>query len=261
LGQFRAAVALRARGFVVSPSGVRAIWKRHGLATALERLSARADGGARAAQLSDAQRARLQRARISRRMLGAGERDGESAGALRREQVLAAAARAFGTAGYEAASLRDIASAAGVLAGSLYYHFRSKDELFATVHTEGFRQLHAAVDRALDGVSDPWLRLEAACAAHLEQLVNGNDIAVVTSTSLFRRMRPALQRRLNRDRAAYEDRFRRLIAPLDLPPAVDRSLLRLMVLGAMNWTRVWYRRGGLSPADIARQWVRSVLRR
>jgi AcrR family transcriptional regulator len=146
---------------------VRAIWKRHGLATTLERLSARA-GGARALRLSDAQRARLQRARVSRRVLAVAE-GARSPGALRREQVLAAAARAFGTAGYEAASLRGIASEAGVLAGSLYYHFRSKDDLFATVHAEGFRQLHAAIDRALEGAHDPWQRLEAACTAHLEQ--------------------------------------------------------------------------------------------
>jgi len=259
-GQFRAAEELRRRGFVVSPSGVRAIWKRHGLATALDRLSARERAGGiqtSEGELSEAQRIRLRRARVTRRLLS-GDGDADMSAEVRRQHVLAAAAREFSAKGYEASSLRDIAAAAGVLAGSLYYHFRSKDELFATVHAEGFRQLHAALDRALQGVDDPWARLEAACAAHLNQLVNGNDIAVVTATSLFGSMRPALQRRLNRERDAYEQRFRALIAALKFSRPVDRSLLRLLLLGAMNWTRLWYRPGKLAPEAIARLWIRQL---
>lgn len=260
IGQFRAAAELRERGVTISPSGVRAIWKRHGLTTALQRLSARGSRGRAPVALSDAQRSRLDRARTSHRLLTDGGASGDK-GAWRREQVLAAAAREFSAKGYESSSLRDIAAAAGVLAGSLYYHFRSKDELFATVHAEGFRQLHAALDAALEGVTEPWARLEAACAAHLDQLVNGNDVAVVTATSLFRTMGPALQRRLNRQRDDYEQRFRALIADLDLPRRVDRSMLRLLLLGALNWARLWYRPGKSSPAVIAQRWVRDILAR
>jgi AcrR family transcriptional regulator len=260
IGQFRAAAALRERGVVISPSGVRAIWKRHGLSTTLERLSARGARGRPAAPLSDAQRRRLDRARVSRR-LATVQHGADDKGAWRREQVLAAAAREFSAKGYEASSLRDIAAAAGVLAGSLYYHFRSKDDLFATVHEEGFRQLHAAFDAALDGTTDPWAKLQAACAAHLDQLVNGNDIAVVTAGSLFRTMRPALQRRLNRQRDGYEQRFRELIAALPLARNVDRSMLRLLLLGGLNWARLWYRPGKSTPAAIAKRWVRDILAR
>jgi TetR/AcrR family transcriptional regulator, cholesterol catabolism regulator len=257
LGQFRAASELCRQGIAISPSGVRAIWKRHGLATALQRLSVHSKASADT-ELTDTQRARLRRARLSHRLLARdGAADGDGAG--RRAQVLAAAAREFSAKGYEASSLRNIAAAAGVLAGSLYHHFRSKDDLFATVHAEGIRQLHEALDRSLAGLSDPWHRLEAACATHLDQLVNGNDIAVVTATSLFRTMRPSLQRRLNRQRDDYERRFRDLTAALPVRRGIDRSLLRLLVLGALNWTRVWYRPGKLQPAEIARQWIRQLL--
>lgn len=257
IGQFRAAAELQRGGISISASGVRAIWKRHGLATALERLSAHRNVKRPGAKLSETQQARLERALVSRR-LARGTNGTAANGAGRRAQVLAAAAREFSAKGYEASSLRDIAAAAGVLAGSIYYHFQSKDDLFATVHAEGFRQLHEALDRALVDLTDPWARLEAACAAHLEQLVNGNDIAVVTAASLFRTMRPALQRRLNRQRDDYERRFRDLIGALKLGPRIDRSLLRLMLLGALNWTRVWYQPGKRTPAAIAQQWVRSL---
>jgi AcrR family transcriptional regulator len=262
IGQFRASRELRIRGVQLSPSGVRAIWKRHGLETSYHRLLAKQrETGTDDAVLTEAQRARLQRARVSRRVLASAGADADSLSDVRRGQLLSAAARVFSRRGYDGASLREICAAAGILPGSLYYHFKSKEDLFVTVHAEGFREINAAVDRALDWRTDPWERLEAACAAHLAELVSGNEVAVVTGTSLFQPARPALQRRLNRERDAYEDRFRGLIDPLPLPPDVDRTLLRLTLLGALNWTRIWYRPGRKTPAAIAHHLVTTLLRR
>ena len=247
----RAARELRSRGIHVSPSGVHAIWQRNGLASSYERLVSRAGGAeGRTAPLSEVQRALLKRRKISR-----------AAEHPRRERLIEVAARVFNQKGYEMASLREICEAAGILPGSMYHHFRSKQDLFATVHAEGFRQVSDAVERALEGKTDPWERLEAAIAAHLGELVKHSDVAGVTGASLFHAAPGGLQRRLNRDRSTYENRFRELIAALPLPPQVDRTLLRLNLLGAMNWTRVWFRPGKKPPRDIARHLVQDILRR
>ena len=47
--------------------------------------------------------------------------------ACTREEILAAAARLFRQQGYATTTLRQIAEAAGIKAGSIYYHFGSKD--------------------------------------------------------------------------------------------------------------------------------------
>ena len=258
MGKVRAARELRGRGVQLSAAAVQAIWKRHGVATSYDRLRR-----GRTA-LSESQRARLRRATISRRLIGrAGARAGANGSPHhpRREELLAAAARIFSAKGYEGASLREICDAAGILAGSMYHHFRSKEDLFVSVHAEGFRRLNEAVDRVLQGRDDPWARLEAAIAAHLGELVGSSDVAAVTGASLFRMQGRHLQQRLNRQRDAYENRFRRLIQALPLPGEVDRSLLRLTLLGAINWTRVWYRPGKRTPAQIARHLVHKVLRK
>jgi len=52
----------------------------------------------------------------------------------RRGEILDAAARLFARQGFHAASMREIAAAAGMLPGSLYYHFPSKDELLLAVY-------------------------------------------------------------------------------------------------------------------------------
>jgi TetR/AcrR family transcriptional regulator, cholesterol catabolism regulator len=250
IGKVRAARELRNRGILVSPSGVHAIWKRNGLGTTYQRLVLRTRGSdAKLSALSESQRALFRRIKISRRVRHP-----------RREQLLEVAARVFNTRGYEAASLREICEAAGILAGSMYHHFRSKEDLFVTVHAEGFRQINLALDRALDGKTDPWTRLEAAIAAHLNELVRHSDVPGVTAASLFHPAPAALQRRLNHERNAYEERFRGLIAALPLPSEVDRTLLRLSLLGAINWTRIWYRPGKKTPAQIAHHLVSRILR-
>lgn len=262
LGRVRAARELRGRGIRLSASGVHSIWKQHGLATSYDRLKMRASRSvAGSAALSDSQRARLRRATISRRVTARAGANGSSESHPRREELLAAAAKIFSARGYGGASLREICAAAGILAGSMYHHFRSKEDLYVSVHAEGFRHLKEVVDRALEGKTDPWQRIEAAIGAHLAELVERNDVVAVTSTSLFHTEGARLQRRLNRQREPYEERFRRLIQALALPADVDRSLLRLTLLGAINWTRVWYRPGKRTPAQIAHHLVQKVLRK
>jgi AcrR family transcriptional regulator len=259
MGKVRAARELRGRGIHLSASAVHSIWKQHGLASSYDRLRMRASRSAGA--LNDLQRARLRRATISRRVTARAGANGSAEAHPRREELLAAAAKVFSARGYEGASLREICAAAGILAGSMYHHFRSKEDLYVSVHAEGFRHLNEVVDRALEGKTDPWQRLEAAIGAHLAELVERNDVVAVTATGLFHMEGKRLQRRLNRPRRAYEERFRRLIQALPLPAEVDRSLLRLTLLGAINWTRVWYRSGKRTPAQIAHHLVHKVLRR
>src|SRR3954468_11775059 len=109
IGKVRAARELRSRGIDVSPSGVHAIWERNGLASSYQRLVSRARGSdARGAGLSESQRALLKRRKISRAL-----------DHPRRERLIEVAARVFNQKGYEAASLREICEAAGILPGSM----------------------------------------------------------------------------------------------------------------------------------------------
>lgn len=47
----------------------------------------------------------------------------------RREEILLEAAKLFASKGFEATSIREIGDAAGILSGSLYHHFKSKEEM------------------------------------------------------------------------------------------------------------------------------------
>ncbi|MCP5368906.1 MAG: TetR/AcrR family transcriptional regulator [Hyphomicrobiales bacterium] len=172
----------------------------------------------------------------------------------RREKLLEAAARRFLHQGFAAASMRDIASDAGMQPGSIYYHFPSKAEMLVAVHEEGMRRITEAVTGALDGVSGPWKRLEAACIAHLTALLEGGVFFQAVMRELPRET-DTTRGRITRMRDAYEGIFATLLDDLDLPPDVDRRDLRLMLLGSMNWSFTWYRPGAEPPAGIARTFL------
>ena len=173
----------------------------------------------------------------------------------RRARILDAAAVRFAKAGYSATSVRDIAAAAGILPGSLYYHFSSKEDLLAAVHASGIRRIKEKVLAAVETADDPWARLEAACAAHVEALHRAGDYGSVIATEFPRRHSPKLRARMIAERDDYEDVFRRLIDALPLPPGKSRKYLRLSLIGAMAWSIAWYAPGEDSAREIARQIV------
>ncbi|MBR2816628.1 MAG: TetR family transcriptional regulator [Reyranella sp.] len=178
---------------------------------------------------------------------------------MSRETLMAVSARLFAKGGFDATSMRDIARDAGMLAGSMYYHFPSKNDLIAAVYEEGVAEISAAVDAAVAAApaADSWARLEAACVAHLQSLLSDSAHAAVMTADLSR-LDPRLRRRLVTLRDGYERRFVELVAALPLPAAVDRTLWRLQLLGALNWTPTWYRPGRKSPAAIGRAVVESL---
>ena len=93
------------------------------------------------------------------------------------------------------------------------------------------------------------------CAAHLVGLLEDSDYGQVVI-----RVRPddapEAASRLVALRDEYEQAFSRAIQDLPLPPRTDRRALRLMLLGALNWSQTWYRPGRESPQVLARRFVR-----
>lgn len=172
----------------------------------------------------------------------------------RKGQLLEEAARLFGARGYDKTSMRDIASALGILPGSLYHHFGSKEEVFIAVYAAGVSQFIAAVERAIAPHTDPWKRLEAGCVAHLESLLTKESSAatVLADWSTVNHS-DEMRHALIKERDRYEKVFAALTDAIELPPGVKLRYFRLGLLGAFNWALTWYQPGRDSPATIARQ--------
>src|SRR5438270_12883784 len=93
---------------------------------------------------------------------------GEAANVATREAIIEAAARVFRTKGYHAASVQDIADAVGILKGSLYHHFDSKEELLYLIAKEPRARLYKTVAEIVADDAPAGDKLRRAILAHLE---------------------------------------------------------------------------------------------
>lgn len=163
-----------------------------------------------------------------------------------RRGVLDAAAELFVTHGYEGTSLRTIAAAAGIKAGSIYHHFDSKEALFLAVLRDGMTVMVEAFDRAAEGsragqreaaTSD---RLRTHVRAHLGAIFENGPYTTAHVTSFF--IAPlAVRDQIVPDRDAYEQQWAELFSEL-FPKSnrKDLRLKRLILFGAMNSTAEWF---------------------
>jgi AcrR family transcriptional regulator len=176
-----------------------------------------------------------------------------------RARILDAAAAVFREKGYGGAGVRDIAAAANIQAGSLYYHFPSRDALVTEVLRVGQQRISDAVDERLAALPSDAVdldRVRAMMSAHVEALVAHGDYTSAALRLLYT-VPPEIQERQLTDARAYGDLWRELLTAAqrsgDVRRDVDPSAMRMFIIGAVNSTPDWYQPdgGGLSPTELA----------
>jgi len=84
---------------------------------------------------------------------------------LKRELILDAARKVFEADGLDGASLRAIAAGAGYTPAALYFHFESKQAIYAEILCCSLTNLGQAISRAVSRAKTPAERLRAAATA------------------------------------------------------------------------------------------------
>ena len=163
-----------------------------------------------------------------------------------RERILDAAAEVLTERGYEA-RLTDIAARAGMQAGSLYYHFASREELVGEVlrlAIEKSWDLVAAAVGRLPSAATPLDRLAAAMAAHTRAVV-GLSTYASAEARIVGQLPNDLARAHRKDTRAYGEYWHDLFDAAQRAGQVashlDLFVIRMLAFGAMNWTSEWFR--------------------
>src|SRR5438309_6317260 len=88
----------------------------------------------------------------------------------RRAELLGIAAGLFAERGLRATTVRDIADSAGILSGSLYHHFSSKEEMVDEVLRDFMDWLFARYREIVDTHSNPLERLKGLFMASFDAI-------------------------------------------------------------------------------------------
>jgi len=184
-----------------------------------------------------------------------------------RQRILDVTATLVLEKGIDGVSLRQIADEVGVKAGSLYYHFTSKDQLVETIFQQGIDVMMAAFDQAANesrGQSSH-ARLAAHVRAHLGALFENGPYTAAHVTA-FRTAAPEVHATIVPHRDAYEARWTALLDEFAADGAIAAStpigLSRLTLFGAMNTSVEWFdtQRGNLDELSevISQQFWKGV---
>lgn len=169
-----------------------------------------------------------------------------------RNRVIEAARDLFDSKGYEGASIREIASRAGVSVGSVFTTFSSKGEILSQVMQDRLTPLYAELDRViphLRGSTADRLRSMFAIYFNFESSHTRLFLAHITAAydwTLSPEARPF--GRTPRLRQTIHECLARGVAEGDVDPGVDLDQVVDLLLAAYAWV---YRLAAWDGADVA----------
>jgi AcrR family transcriptional regulator len=159
----------------------------------------------------------------------------------KRQKILDNAAKLFAQKGYENVSLEEIGAKLKLNKASLYYYFKSKDELFFQIQMQAIEQANVALEEVLESDSNPKEKLKEAIKSHVKIVTRD----YVTGT--FRQRELVLPKKLMvrviAARDQFEKNFQKIILEGVEKGVFQREYWRLAVLsilGTLNAIPRWY---------------------
>ena len=179
-------------------------------------------------------------------------------GSARRQELLDIAAEVFAAKGIAHTTVRDIAEEGGILSGSLYHHFVSKDQMVVEILVDGLSDAHERDAGIIAGASDPaeamhqlirafigWIADEPAVARILL-----NDRQYITETPELR----AIQARRSENVSLWIELAREGIESGVFSASIDAEVVVRAIFDGMLAAVRWLPpRGSSTPEEIGRQ--------
>ena len=179
------------------------------------------------------------------------------------DEIVVAAAKVFRTKGYHAATVRDIADEVGILKGSLYHHFESKEALLYLVVKEPIAQMYRTMGEIAAADAAATEKLRRAILAHLKAFDRHYPHLFV-----YLREREAVKRRFREQIGfspkAYERLWQQIleegVGSGEFRRELDIRVASYGLLGMLNWSYKWYNPGGrLQVGEVAGEFTALAL--
>ena len=179
----------------------------------------------------------------------------------RRKEIVAIAARLFKEKSFDRTTVRMLATATGLKSGSLFHHFKDKEEMLVAVIESGLKTSIDTIQQRTAEVEDIDKKLLAAIQGHLNTLHNDERDAHIVSITDWRALSDESKEHLIGLRDQYEAYWQKIVQQAVDAEILngDPSLIRLFILGSLNWTIQWFQPDkDLTVEQLAQQFYSSV---
>ena len=172
-----------------------------------------------------------------------------------RQRILNAAARLFRERGFHATTTRAISEIVGMLSGSLFHHFKSKEQMLFEVMNDAATQLCVKADAVVAAGGDPRTRLRALIQLQLDCLIGEEtrDYYAVLIAE-WRELDGAAKPALTALRGHYASIWNTTLEDCARAGLLrsDPQVMQFVLHGSINWASTWFKPGGrLSLEDYA----------
>lgn len=180
-----------------------------------------------------------------------------------KQRILTAAARLFRRKGFARTTVRDLANEVGLLSGSLFHHFESKDDILFAVMDGVITDMDHALDLALAEAASPQDQLRALIHTQLAFIHGDQSDATTVLLYDWVALSPERQSRLLARRQGYFARWQEVLAGAQRAglTRTDPTILRQLLHGATVWSAHWFDPTGPLPlAELEKAVLALVLK-
>ena len=184
--------------------------------------------------------------------------------ASRRDELLKLAATMFADRGLKSTTVRDIADSAGILSGSLYHHFKSKEQMVEEVLKdfldwlfERYQEIVATESTPLDRVKGLFMAsFEAIEHRHAQVVIYQDEAKRLSALPQF----AFVDDRNREQRKMWVDLLHDGIADGSFRPDLDVDLVYRFIRDTTWVSVLWYQPGGpVTAEEVGRQYLAIVL--
>ncbi|BCT34556.1 TetR/AcrR family transcriptional regulator [Pseudomonas protegens] len=197
---------------------------------------------------------------VVRELIASGQvTDPESA----RGKLLQTAAHLFRNKGYERTTVRDLAGAVGIQSGSIFHHFKSKDDILRAVMQETIHYNTALMRAELAEAGSVRERVLALIRCELQSIMGGSGEAMAVLVYEWRSLSPEGQAAVLALRDIYEQIWLQVLGEAKDAGFIkgDVFITRRFLTGALSWTTTWFRaQGSMTLEQLAQEALLLVLK-
>jgi AcrR family transcriptional regulator len=180
-----------------------------------------------------------------------------------RAELIEKSARLFREKGYDNTTVRDIAAASGIQAGSWFYHFKTKQDILVAIMEQGMARSLAQIEAIGEQGLAPRAALERLVEVHLHTLLAPDHDFIAVLLYEWRSLDQPSRERIVALKDRYEAVWDEVIGALHRSGdwAMPSRFDRLLIFGALNWTVQWFKPGsGADVKELAQQALLFILR-
>nr|WP_218182765.1 TetR/AcrR family transcriptional regulator [Pseudomonas gingeri] len=180
-----------------------------------------------------------------------------------RGKLLQTAAHLFRNQGFDRTTVRDLASAIGIQSGSLFHHFKSKDEILRAVMEETIVYNTALMRASLAEAGSLPERVLALIRCELQSIMGGTGEAMAVLVYEWRSLSEQGQAKVLALRDLYEQIWLQVLGEARDAGYIkgDVFITRRFLTGALSWTTTWFRpQGSLTLDQLAEEALMLILK-